>query len=47
MHKLKELYSSPLAELLGGRFEENIMDSYTQGGGGHYGDDDTNDNGDY
>ena len=47
MHKLKELYSSPLSELLVVRFEENFLDSYTQGGGGHYGDDDTNDNGDF
>ena len=50
MHKLKELYSSPLSKLLVVRFEENVMSNpggYHPGGGGNYDDDDTNDNGDY
>lgn len=46
----KSFYEAPDAELLLVRFERAILsnpDGYHQGGGGSYGDDDTNDNGDY
>ena len=50
MKKIKELYSSPDTTVLVVRFEGMLMgspDGYHQGGGGSYGDDDTNSNGDY
>ncbi|MBO4340295.1 MAG: hypothetical protein J5835_02555 [Bacteroidales bacterium] len=43
-------YKTPVTELLVVRFEENILsgaDAFHEGGGGYYGGDDTNDNGDY
>ena len=44
----KLLYSAPEAELLVVRFEENFCQTgYTQGGGGQYGEEDTNDNDEY
>ena len=44
----KQLYSAPEAELLVIKFEENFCQTtYTLGGGGQYGDEDTNDNGEY
>ena len=45
----KQLYSAPEAELLVVKFEGNFCQTneYTQGGGGQYGDEDTNDNGEY
>ena len=45
----KKFYEKPSAEVLVVRFEGVICESggYHQGGGGSYGDDDTNDNGDY
>lgn len=45
----KNYYSAPETELFFVKFEENIMSptGYNQGGGGQYGDGDTNDNGDY
>ena len=45
----KQFYEAPETELLVVRFEGNIMspNGYTEGGGGSYGDDDTNDNGDF
>ena len=46
----KLFYVTPKTEALVVRFEWNIMsnpDGYHQGGGGSYGGDDTNDNGDY
>ena len=49
MNKIKSLYEAPQVELLVVRFEENIMSpkGYTSGGGGTYGNDETNENGDY
>ena len=49
MKKLKELYSSPDTTVLVVRFEEGLLQAspYHQGGGGSYGDNDTNENGDY
>lgn len=50
MKKIKELYSSPDTTVLVVRFEGMLMgspDGYHQGGGGSYGDDDTNSNGDF
>ena len=51
----KQLYEQPLAEIFelnlqGSCLQTNLSDGangYHQGGGGSYGDDDTNDNGDY
>lgn len=45
----KKHYEIPESELLLVKFEENIMspNGYNQGGGGQYGDGDTNDNGEY
>jgi len=46
----KQTYITPESELLVVRFEENILsDTYTQGGGGTYSDEDgtINDNGGY
>ena len=46
----KQFYTSPEVDVLVVRFEANIMsgaDAFHQGGGGYYGGNDTNDNGDY
>lgn len=45
----KKHYEIPESELLLVNFEENIMspNGYNEGGGGSYGDEDSNDNGDY
>lgn len=47
----KELYSQPTAEFLDLEVEENVLQTassgYNLGGGGSYGDDDTNDNGEF
>ena len=48
--KQKQIYECPDTQLLFVKFEENIMspnDGYHPGGGGTYGEDDQNDNGDY
>lgn len=52
MNKLKEHYCSPTTNILVVRFEGMLMQSggangYHAGGGGSYGDGETNDNGDY
>ena len=45
----KSLYKSPFAELVWAESEESFMspDQFNQGGGGSYGDEETNENGDY
>lgn len=47
----KMLYFQPLAEFLDLEIEENVLQTaspdYIPGGGGSYGDDDTNNNGDF
>ena len=45
----KKKYENPEAEQFFVKYEENIMspNGYTQGGGGQYGDDETNENPDY
>lgn len=48
----KQLYETPDAELLVVKFEEGFLqtspgNTYTQGGGGTYGDDEIIDNGEY
>ncbi|MBR6378498.1 MAG: hypothetical protein IKS02_00825 [Fibrobacter sp.] len=47
--KQKHLYTAPEAETLVVRFEANIMSpqGYHPGGGGSYGNGDTNENGDF
>lgn len=50
MKKQSERYSSPNTTVLVVRFEGMLMGSpngYTEGGGGSYGNEDTNDNGDF
>ena len=50
MNKIKELYSSPTTKILVVKFGGMLCQSpggYKQGGGGQYGDGDTNDNGEY
>ena len=51
MNKLKFSYEQPCSETLVVRLEGAMIcgspDGYHPGGGGSYGDDDTNENGDY
>ena len=49
--KRKTFYEAPETELILVNYEEAFLNGttggYTEGGGGSYGDDDTNDNGEY
>ena len=51
MNTIKELYSSPTTKILvvkiGGMLCTSDPNDYNVGGGGQYGDGDTNDNGDF